>query len=66
MLSNLTIEDQLELIKLAKARVEEVIVLIKAAMDMLNSNTNPSEIHNKLDEALVVIQGPKKKTDGSH
>ena len=68
MLKQLTIEEQLELIRIAKERIDEVVALVKNArksvIEIENTNKDDArilQIHFMLDEALVALQGPKDK-----
>jgi len=61
----LTVEDQLELIRVAKERLDSVIEMLEGAILKIdNDNTPPEkrllEVRSEINEALVALQGPKK------
>ena len=64
----LTTEDQLKIIELARTRLQNVVKILENAIVTINSDDCSDDqriiiIREKLDEALVALQGPKKTED---
>ena len=65
-----TIEQQLELLRIAKERLDDVVEIIESALRIAKDGTEAAEVRivvisDKLSEALIALQGPKKNENGN-
>jgi len=59
----LTIEDQLELLRIARERLDGVIEILEETLTIIGNDEQGLIVRDKLEEALVALQGPKKSSN---
>ena len=63
MASSFTIEEQFELLRIARERLDVVVEILEEALAIVSNDAQGDLIRSKLEEALIALQGPKKSSN---
>jgi hypothetical protein len=60
-------EEHLELLRIIRERLDNVVDILEETLAIVGNDAQGIIIRDKLEEALIALQGPKKSSnDGNH